>query len=122
MLTQDRDNALIRTAVKNFYFTNFWHIVKGDKIADQRVADSIFDFAVNVGALRAVTITQRIVGATDDGIAGPETLAKLNSQDAELFALRFAIEKVIYYISLVGRLPNQEKFLVGWINRSVKTF
>ena len=120
MLLERRDDALVRIAVKNFYYTNFWHIVKGEKIDDQAVANSLFDFAVNVSALRAVSIAQRIIGSVPDGIVGPETIGKLNACNAELFLARFAVEKAVYYMRLVDQLASQEKFLRGWLNRAFR--
>lgn len=120
MLLEQRDDALIRIAVKNFYYTNFWHIIKGEKIDDQAVANSLFDFAVDVNALRAVSIAQSVIGVVEDGIVSRKTIDKLNAYNAELFLARFAAEKAVYYMRLVDRLPSQERFLRGWLNRAFK--
>ena len=45
------EHSDLQDKVKSFYLDNFWNKVKGVGINEQRIADSIFDFAVNAGAV-----------------------------------------------------------------------
>lgn len=44
----DQDESL-QIKIRDFYEVNYWDKIQGDNIADQDVAESIFDFAVNAG-------------------------------------------------------------------------
>jgi hypothetical protein len=60
------------------------------------------------------------VGVVPDGAIGPRTLAALNGCDPELFALKYALAKVSRYAEICNRDRTQSKFLLGWINRTLK--
>lgn len=106
--------------VRDFYATNFWHPSGADRLDDQRVAESLYDFAVNAGVATAVKLAQIVVGATPDGVIGPKTLAALNAFDADLFCARYALAKIARYAAIVTRDRGQVKFLLGWVNRTLK--
>jgi lysozyme family protein len=110
------DTALVR----DFYRVNFWDRVRGDDIADQHVARSLFDFAVNAGTGTAIKLAQIVVGATPDGAFGPKTLTALNAMDGDRFVLAYALAKIARYRDIVTRDRTQQKFLLGWINRTLK--
>lgn len=56
----------------------------------------------------------------EDGGIGPKTLAALNGCEPELFALKYALAKVSRYAEICNRDRTQSKFLLGWINRTLK--
>ena len=62
----------------------------------------------------------RSVGTTPDGRIGPKTLQALNEADPESFVLAYALAKVARYRDIVMRDRSQLKFLLGWINRTLK--
>ncbi|MEO0443639.1 MAG: glycosyl hydrolase 108 family protein [Pseudomonadota bacterium] len=103
-----------------FYQENFWDRLKGNQINNQNIAESLFDFAVNAGVRTAVKLAQIVVGASPDGIVGKNTLAKLNDTDEELFISKYALAKVARYTKIVQRDRSQSKFLLGWLNRTLK--
>ena len=115
----DLDNPMLTELVFEFYKSNFWDRIKGEHIASQRIAQSLFDFAVNAGVGTAVKLAQLVVGATPDGILGVRTLEKLNNVDDELFVTKYAIAKVARYTEIVKRDRSQIKFLLGWLNRTL---
>ena len=93
-----------------------------DKITDDRVALSIFDWAVNSGkngiknaqiALNQLTNANLDV----DGIIGNKTLEALNAADPEKFLEVYHNLQKIYYRSKVEADKTQEDFLTGWLNR-----
>ncbi len=67
-------SADLQQSVRRFYENNFWDKINGDKIENQEVAASIFDFAVNTGVGTSAGLAQMVVGATTDGVIGPERI------------------------------------------------
>jgi lysozyme family protein len=110
----------LQKKVQIFYLNNFWNPIKGDSISSQKIANSIFDFAVNVGIKISVMLAQRTVGVKDDGIIGKDTLTALNSFDERLFLAEFKLAKIDRYCDIVDEKPNQLKWLKGWIRRSLR--
>lgn len=105
--------------VRSFYRLNFWERVRGDDIEHQAIARSLFDFAVNAGPATAIKLAQVVVGATPDGALGPKTLVELNDADPVQFVTAYALAKIARYRDIVTRNRSQEKFLLGWINRTL---
>jgi len=115
----DLSNPKLKENVKSFYKTKFWNAVKGDQIVSQKIAESIFDFAVNAGVTTSAKLAQGIVGADIDGKIGTQSLTKLNSYDQEKFVLKFALAKISRYAQICNNNKTQSKFLLGWLNRSL---
>lgn len=105
--------------VRGFYRAHFWTAMRLDEVADQRVAQMLFDFGVNAGTGTAVKLAQIVVGTTPDGRMGPKTLAALNAYDPALFVAVYTLAKIGRYRDIVRKDRSQLKFLVGWINRSL---
>jgi len=116
----DRGDIPDTELVRQFYRQNFWTPIRGDDIADQRVARNVFDFAVNAGVATSSRLAQIVVGTTPDGKIGPRTLAALNAIDPEKFVLAFALAKLARYRDIVTRDRTQQKFLLGWLNRTLR--
>ena len=106
--------------VRSFYRINFWIPIQGDKIADQAIAANIFDFAVNAGVGVAVKLAQIVAGTTPDGRIGPKTLEAINQLNADAFRPAYALAKMARYRDIVTRDRSQGKFLLGWLNRTLK--
>lgn len=64
---------------KNFYKKEFWDKVWGDKISDQRVANDMYDTAVNMGVGTSIKLSQRQFKFPETGVMNDELLEKLNS-------------------------------------------
>jgi lysozyme family protein len=116
----ETNNALLTGMVRGFYKTEFWDRIRGDEIANQVVAENIFNFGVNTGMGVAVKLAQLIVGATPDGAVGNVTLQKFNSIDGEAFKKAYALMKITRYADICNKNKTQSKFLLGWINRTLK--
>ena len=116
----DTDNPELTALVRAFYKENFWDKLKADTIQNQPIAESLFDFAVNAGVRTAVKLAQLVVGSTPDGILGPNTLEKINQADEALFVAKYALAKVARYAEIVNRDRSQGKFLLGWLNRTLR--
>jgi lysozyme family protein len=116
----DMANLELSQLVRDFYKANYWDRVSADGIARQAIAESLFDFAVNAGPAVASKLAQLVVGAVPDGRIGPKTLDALNALDEAVFVLKYAIAKVARYAEICNKDRSQSKFLLGWINRTMK--
>jgi lysozyme family protein len=116
----DRNEIPPTPLVREFYRQQFWDQVKGDDISHQRVAETLFDFAVNGGFRTAIRLAQIVVGTTPDGVMGPITVSAVNAQDEDAFMARYTIAKIARYAEIVNRDRSQAKFLLGWINRTLR--
>jgi lysozyme family protein len=108
--------ALTVDTVKPFYKSMYWDKVKGDDLP-VGVDYAIFDFAVNAGVGRAAKFLQRAVGAVDDAVIGPGTLALVAKTTPGKLLENFAKQKEAFYNSLAEKNPTQKKFLKGWMAR-----
>jgi lysozyme family protein len=90
----------------------------GDHLQHQATAQTVFDFHVNTGRPARV-LAQLVVGATPDGAFGPRTLQALNAYDPDRFVLAYALAKIARYRDIVTRDRIQQKFLLGWLNRTL---
>lgn len=115
----DRGAEVPAQLVREFYKANYWNPIQGDQITSQVIAQTIFDFHVNAGAV-ARKLAQLVVGATPDGAIGPKTLAALNAYDPDRFVMAYALAKIARYRDIVSRDRSQLKFLLGWINRTLQ--
>jgi len=106
--------------VRDFYKTNFWDKIRGDEIESDVIASSIFNFAVNTGVAVASKLAQICVKTAPDGAIGPKTVQALNQANPELFVAYYALAKVARYRDIVTRDRSQMKFLLGWLNRTLK--
>ncbi|WP_343702682.1 glycosyl hydrolase 108 family protein [Chitinophaga sp.] len=101
--------------VNSYYEAHYWPKIKGDDIADQRVAGFLFDWYVNSGAW-ATRAVQRMVGVTVDGKIGPKTVAAINAAGPGLFG-RLQVARVAFVHGIVRRDPKQRVNLAGWLRR-----
>lgn len=106
--------------VRQFYRSNFWHPLRLDEVEHQDVAGNIFDFGVNAGLGTAAKLAQLVAGTTPDGKIGRKTIEALNAIDPDLFVARYALAKIARYRDIVAKNRTQQKFLLGWINRTLK--
>jgi len=120
LLDHNENSPLLTGMVRNFYKVEFWDRIRGDEIANQTVAESVFNFGVNTGMGVAVKLAQLIVGATPDGAVGDKTLQKFNSAEPEAFKKAYALAKITRYADICNKNRTQSKFLLGWINRTLK--
>lgn len=108
--------ALTRDMVKPFYKSCYWDKVRGDDLPSG-LDYAVFDFAVNAGVTRAAKYLQRAVGANDDGLIGPATMAAVAKIDPKDALAHFSKAKTTFYTNLVGFDPSQRKFIKGWLAR-----
>lgn len=80
----------------------------------------VVDCAVNHGRKRASKWVQKAVGAAQDGVIGPKTLAAAAQFPAMTVYLNICAYRVRFYGALVGRDHTQAEFISGWNNRAAK--
>jgi len=100
---------------KNFYQSQHWHHINGDKIAHDEIAAPLLSFAVNKSVPTAVKHLQRVLGLQEDGVLGLNTLSELNSKDPVITAKLFRADWENYYRQVASVNPNDAQFLDGWI-------
>ena len=100
------------------YHRDFWHY---DEVTNQALANKIFDMSVNMGHT-AISILQRCVSVTPDGIWGPATCAATNAVDAAMPGLldEYKMELANRYRNLVLANPALAQFLNGWLKRAAQ--
>lgn len=128
------DDGVLQSLIPMFYKQHFWNRFQGDKIKDQRVADELFDTAVNMsvsdsvkflqGALNVLNRNQALFpDMTDDGVLGPTTLDSLHKycrggkDDVVMLLKIMNVMQGQHYIDYMGKSPMQEKFCRGWFKR-----
>lgn len=116
----DNGKEVPRRMVCDFYRDNFWAPIHGDALGSQKIATSIFSFAVNAGAKTSIKCAQMAACVASDGIVGKMTTFALNSIEPQLFLAKFALSKVAKYCAICTADPTQKKFLLGWLNRTLK--
>jgi lysozyme family protein len=102
--------------VRALYKKNYWDKVRGDEIP-AGLDLCVFDFAVNAGPARAARYLQRLVGAKQDGVIGPQTMSLLaqlvKGVGANHCILRYQDMRRDYYKQL-NTFPT---FGRGWLRR-----
>lgn len=114
----DKDPELQQN-ISDFYRVNFWDKINGDQIANQEIANSIFDFGVNAGVGTSASLAQMVVGAKSDGVIGPNSISAINNFDPEHFLASFTVAKIARYVNIVKKRPTSRKYFYGWVIRAL---
>lgn len=85
-------------------------------IASEPLRELIIDCGVNHGPRRATKWLQAAVGASQDGVLGPNTASRVNSLDARTVFAEVLCTRLRFYEDLDDH-PSQQKFDMGWTNR-----
>jgi len=107
-LTQDQAVEIYREG----YWKNYY-----SQIADQSLADKIFDLGVLFGVGTTVKVLQIVLGLTPDGAFGPTSLEKLNSVDPSSCLAAFKTGMVTHCLEVVKSNPNDRRYFAGWVRR-----
>lgn len=130
--TNDDIDTEIHQAVLKFYHDNYWVKINGDKITVQEIADELLEVAVNVGIIPAVRFLQEACNLLNrngklyadikvDGKIGAQTLAMVEQcikrRGVYILLNLMNLLQAEYYIEILRRHPEQEEFVLGWLNR-----
>jgi lysozyme family protein len=103
-----KDNAQLEKLIHDLYLVEYWAPLDG---LPDRLRMKVFDTGVNTGIRRAVKILQKVIGAGQDGVLGPRTLALAVDSDEVLD--KYCKAQADFYRSL-----NKPFFLKGWLRRA----
>lgn len=101
-----------RVIAKNDYWDKF----HGDSLLPA-IALCVFDFGYNAGVHESVTLLQRALRITEDGICGPKTIGAANIAITRVLLRNFTDERMAFYQRLPG-FPHEGK---GWMKRAALT-
>jgi len=111
--------------VAQFYKQQFWDKLLLDEVSNGEVAKILFNFSVNIGKKQITKKVQRILHVTIDGSFGPQTLNALNefcTSNSNEFVYHLLLEVVELYVQIVNKNRTQKVFLLGWLNRVIRTY
>ena len=118
--------------VKLFYRTNFWYKIKGDYMTSEKIAEEVYDGAVNCGVHEAAFWLQKALNVLNreatlwpdikvDGIIGSDTIHKLQTaltQNKEANILKcLQIQRGFFYFHIAYCREDQEIWLENWLSR-----
>ena len=118
-LLNNDDYEGARKEVRGFYHQNYWNPLYED-LQSVKIAFLLYDYSVNAGIKNGSKERQKIIDVGIDGIFGKQTLAGVNNHDESLFILSYSLRRVARYAGICNRNKVQKKFLLGWINRTLK--
>lgn len=72
-------NDELQQLVKDCYRKNYWETISGDSLTNQKVANDLYDTAVNMGVATSIKLAQRQFGTKETGKMTYELLDRLNS-------------------------------------------
>lgn len=125
-------NPTLTMKVKDFYKEKYWDINLLDQCNSQKIANEMFDTAVNMGVARTVKFLQRALNLlnkneklynniVEDGIVGQNTIKTLNTylnkKDESYLYKVLNILQGQHYINYMTKSPVQEKYAYGWLKR-----
>lgn len=108
---EDIKNLTLERA-QQIYKRDYWDAIHVDELPPP-ARFSIFDAAVNSGVAQATKWLQRAVGAKDDGIIGPQTLAAVLAVDPYRLASLFNGQR----LKFMTELKNFDVYGKGWARR-----
>lgn len=101
---------------REIFKQDYYYRPKIDQLPEN-IQDTVFDMYINSGS-NAIKILQRMVGATPDGVIGPQTLAAV--ADANITRDAYADARIEFYKSISKPGTKNAKYRQGWINRANK--
>lgn len=101
------------------YRSSYWNRFQGDNIDSDAVASCLLNFSINDGTNREVRMLQEALGLYQrDGVMGPITLKAVNSIDGTMLAATLRTLQAEFYQAI----PNNEKFISGWLKRAALVY
>jgi len=119
--TMDIPNLTVQEA-QILYAANYWTPVAGDSLP-AALAMIVFDGAVNSGVSQSAEWLQVVLGVTEDGAIGPETLAAVaayqpNEPTTMSAVAALCFETLAQRVAANGCDPNFGVFGLGWSRRT----
>lgn len=99
-----------------YYIEHYWKPLYS-QIADQAIANKLFDMGVLFGVGTAVKMLQMAVDLNVDGVFGPNTLARVNASNDFLTLQDFKANLHTHAQSVATANPEEARFLPDWQRR-----
>jgi len=116
----DMQNLTQRDA-SDIYERDYWTGPRLDQIEDTKLAENVFDMAVNAGPSRAIRLLQEAAGAQADGVIGPQTLRAV--KEAGVNTNDYSDQRLNFYHGLAAADPDSyERYLKGWSKRAAEYY
>jgi len=112
-----RADGELEKKVGAFYKASQWDKLYGDLIENQSQANQLIDWWVNAGQ-PAVKHLQSILGVTQDGKMGPDTLSTLNKADQETVFYKLQAARKQFYLDVISAHPEDIEFKSNWLERT----
>ena len=111
---------LTKEEAKQIYYDDYWLKNKVNKMPSE-LKHIYFDMCINMGKKTAVKILQGAsIGKGSnialDGGLGANTFKAIQDLEVE----RVRAYRVKYYVDIINKKPEQEKFYYGWVRRSLQ--
>lgn len=128
-LDRIEENDLLHEHVSSFYYVAFWEKLKLNKIESQKIAEEVFEFAVNSGIKTSVLALQKSINLikvknfiVEDGIIGPVTIDSTNDLSRKSYHESAFIKALNgyqfnHYVGIVENDARKKRFIRGWLNR-----
>lgn len=81
--------------------------------------EAVLDFCVHSGAYNAIRYLQKIIGTTQDGVIGTQTVVEARKFATVLLLDAYRRERLLFLARQVVNKPEKMKFLIGWLNRAL---
>lgn len=72
-----RESSVVQNNVKSIYKKEYWDVISLDDVPNQKIANEIFDDAVNRGVKSAIKTIQKVLGMNINGIVNDELINNL---------------------------------------------
>lgn len=118
-MTSNEVKLITEDQAREFYEAAYVRRPKFDQLPLE-IRPVVVDCGVNHGVRIAAKWLQRAVGATQDGVIGPQTLDATRRTDPWAIYLRICAYRFKLYGRLVTGDPSQAVFASGWNNRGAK--
>jgi lysozyme family protein len=123
--TEDYVRSLTRDRAITLYREYFWNPLSLDSIADQALANKVFDIAVNQGLGTSARLLQEAVNDLQlggailqiDGKIGPKTIDAANALPASNLLTTFRSHAKQRYMDIAAKNPQLKGDLPGWLQR-----
>lgn len=115
--------SLTEEDAAQIYHRDYWQPQPFGLIISQRIANKVFDMAVNMGLHEATVLTQRACNENGqvinvDGKIGPLTIQAINACNPDFLIDSLRYQCRTLYMTLAAKKPHLQKFLNGWIKRA----
>lgn len=72
-----RESSVVQNNVKSIYKKEYWDVISLDDVPNQKIANEIFDDAVNRGVKSAIKTIQKVLGMNINGVINDELINNL---------------------------------------------